>query len=131
MGITTETFYDPGQVAIVAMGFCYPGTGRNGDLPPRPECRRTWHPRLLPALDNVRLKLVIGQYARNHYLPQRKGETLSATIADWRSMAPGLYPLPHPSPRNQRWLAQHPWFVAELLPALRAEVRHILNAGRN
>ncbi|WP_293232676.1 uracil-DNA glycosylase family protein [Paludibacterium sp.] len=126
LGVTPEIFYDPSRFAIVPMGFCFPGTGRSGDLPPRPACRQTWHPRLLPMLPDLRLTLVIGQYARDYHLPQRAGETLSATIADWRTMAPALFPLPHPSPRNQLWLKRHPWFTDDLLPVLRAEVRRVL-----
>ncbi|TDR82760.1 uracil-DNA glycosylase family protein [Paludibacterium purpuratum] len=129
LDVTPGQFYDPALFAIVPMGFCYPGKGRAGDLPPRPECRRTWHPRLLPALANIQLTLVIGQYARDYHLPQHRSETLSETVATWRTMAPAVFPLPHPSPRNQRWLAQHPWFAADLLPALRAEVRRILRQG--
>lgn len=126
LGVDRATFYDPARFAIVPMGFCYPGTGRSGDLPPRPECRATWHPRLLPLLRQVRLTLVIGQYARDYHLPACAGRPLSDTVAGWRAFGPHLMPLPHPSPRNQAWIRQRPWFEAELLPVLRARVAEVL-----
>lgn len=123
LGIDTETFYDAGRVAIVPMGFCFPGTGRGGDLPPRPECAPSWHPRLLPLLREVRLTLVIGQYAQAGLLAVGRGARLTDTVAAWRDHLPhGVLPLPHPSPRNRLWLARNPWFEAELLPVLRAQV---------
>lgn len=123
LGIDTETFYDAGRVAIVPMGFCFPGTGRSGDLPPRPECAPSWHPRLLPLLREVRLTLVIGQYAQAGLLAVGRGARLTDTVAAWRDHLPhGVLPLPHPSPRNRLWLARNPWFEAELLPVLRAQV---------
>lgn len=126
LGVDRDQFYDPSCFAIVPMGFCYPGTGRSGDLPPRPECRATWHPRLMPLLDNVQLTLVIGRYARDYHLPAHAGEPLADTVAAWRDLAPAVVPLPHPSPRNQRWVRARPWFEAELLPHLRARVNALL-----
>jgi uracil-DNA glycosylase len=128
LGIDTETFYDAGRVAIVPMGFCFPGTGRGGDLPPRPECAPSWHPRLLPRLREVRLTLVIGQYAQAGLLGVGRGVRLTDTTAVWRDHLPhGVLPLPHPSPRNRLWLARNPWFEAELLPALRVQVAAALD----
>jgi len=128
MGIDKPTFYDASRVAIVPMGFCFPGTGKGGDLPPRPECAPTWHPRLLPLLDQVRLTLVIGQYAQAGLLGVRRGTKLTDTVQAWRQhLAHGRLPLPHPSPRNRLWLARNPWFEAELLPVLRERVAQVLN----
>jgi uracil-DNA glycosylase len=126
LGVTSEEFYDPRRFAIVPMGFCYPGRGRSGDLPPRPECEDAWREAVLAALPSVRCTLVIGQYALAYHLPGKKGVT--ETVRDWRSHAPELFPLPHPSPRNNRWLAKNPWFARRLLPALKREVRGALDA---
>ncbi len=125
LGITRETFYDPRQVAILPMGFCYPGTGRSGDLPPRPECAPAWRQPLLNHLPHLRLTLVLGQYALAWHLPGHQG-TLTEAVRQWRSHGPALLALPHPSPRNNGWLRQNPWFEAELLPELRARVARTL-----
>lgn len=127
LGIDRETFYDAQRIAIVPMGFCFPGSGRNGDLPPRPECAPTWHPRLLPRLKHVQLTLAIGQYAQAGVLGERCGPSLTHTVEAWREhLTRGVLPLPHPSPRNQLWLKRNPWFEAELLPVLRSEVKRVL-----
>ncbi|QND85266.1 uracil-DNA glycosylase family protein [Chromobacterium vaccinii] len=125
LGVEADVFYDQERFAIVPMGFCYPGTGRNGDLPPRPECSRLWHPRLLPLLERVELVLAVGSYAQAYHLPSRK-RTLTETVAAWREYYPGVIPLPHPSPRNRMWLARNRWFETELLPALRRRVAEVL-----
>lgn len=125
LGVSREIFYDPACFAILPMGFCYPGTGPNGDLPPRPECAATWHRRLLAQLGEVKLTLVIGQYAMAYHLPQA-GATLTDTVRNWRGHWPTVLPLPHPSPRNQLWLKRNPWFAAEVLPALRQRVAEVL-----
>ncbi len=124
LGVDKATFYDAARIAIVPMGFCFPGTGQGGDLPPRPECAPQWHPLLLPRLAQVRLTLVIGQYAQAGLLGDDRGKTLTDSVRDWRRhlRARALLPLPHPSPRNRLWLARNPWFEAELLPELRARV---------
>ncbi|MGN0860115.1 MAG: uracil-DNA glycosylase family protein [Stenotrophomonas sp.] len=123
LGIDSATFYDPQQVAIVPMGFCYPGSGKSGDLPPRPECAPLWHPQLLPRLKQVQLTLAIGQYAQAGLLGDRRGRTLTDTVQAWQQhLGHGVLPLPHPSPRNRLWLARNPWFEAELLPVLRQRV---------
>ncbi len=121
MGISRTTFYDPHQVAILPMGFCYPGTGRSGDLPPRPECAPAWRQPLLDHLPAVQLTLVMGHYALAWHLPQQRG-TLTETVRQWRNHGPELLALPHPSPRNNGWLRNNPWFEEELLPELRARV---------
>lgn len=121
LGIDREAFYDASRFAIVPTGLCYPGRGRGGDLPPRPECAPRWHPPLLAALPRIRLRLLIGAHAQRYYLgPART--SLSERVARWRECLPGTFPLPHPSPRNTRWLRERPWFAAEVLPALRAAV---------
>lgn len=122
MGIDRETFYDSRRIAIVPMGFCYPGSGERGDLPPRPECARHWHPRLIPMLDNVELILAIGAHAHRYHLGSGRKKSLTETVRCWRDYQPGVIPLPHPSPRNNGWLKRNPWFGEELLPVLEREV---------
>lgn len=127
LGIDRDTFYDAGKIAIAPMGFCFPGTGKGGDLPPRPECAPAWHPRLFPLLTGVRLTLAIGQYAQAGLLGEHRGRTLTDTVLAWREhLARGLLPLPHPSPRNRLWLTRNPWFETELLPILRERVANAL-----
>jgi len=118
LGVDEKSFYDPEIFALMPMGFCFPGTGKSGDLPPRPECAPLWHPRLLAAMKSVRLTLLIGQYAQAHYLGGRAGDNLTATVRRFRDFLPQYLPLPHPSPRNRIWLKKNPWFEKELLPAL-------------
>lgn len=125
MGITREVFYDPDRVAILPMGFCYPGTGRSGDLPPRPECADAWRRALLDQLQEVKLTLVIGQYAAKWHLGLGR-ESLTATVRNWKQYRPACIPLPHPSPRNNIWLKKNPWFTGEVLPYLRRSVKRVL-----
>lgn len=121
LGVSRETFYDPTCFAIFPMGLCFPGKAASGDLPPRRECAPLWRQRVLAALPQVGLTLAIGQYALAWHLQRRA--SVDALVAGWREhLAQGLLPLPHPSPRNQGWLKDRPWFEAELLPALRAAV---------
>lgn len=122
-------FYDEALVAIVPIGFCYPGRGAHGDLPPRPECSATWHPRLLPLLSGIGLTLAIGHYAQAYLLGDARGKTLTDTVRDWRHHLGGerpVFPLPHPSPRNIGWFKHNPWFEAEVVPALRERVASLL-----
>jgi uracil-DNA glycosylase len=128
LGIDSETFYDERIVAIVPMGFCYPGRGNGGDLPPRPECAPTWHPQLLPLLKNVELILLIGSYSQAAFLGAARRPTLTETVHDARAYLPRYLPLPHPSPRNQMWLRRNPWFDADIVPLLRAQVASALHA---
>lgn len=121
-------FYDTALFAIVPMGFCYPGKGKSGDLPPRPECAATWHPRLMPRLRALSLRLVIGEYAQRYHLGEAYRGSVTENVRAWRQMPPGVIPLPHPSPRNRPWLMKHPFFEAELLPVLRAQVRAALSS---
>ncbi|MGY0557998.1 uracil-DNA glycosylase family protein [Lysobacter sp. A421] len=127
LGIDGPTFYDPAQVAIIPMGFCYPGKAGSGDAPPRPECRATWHPRLLPLLPNIELTVLIGQYAQAYFLGGRRGNNLTATMRAWRDYLPTELPLPHPSPRNVAWFKANPWFEGEVLPVLKQRVREALS----
>ena len=126
LNMSPEVFYDNRQVAIVPMGFCYPGTGRNGDLPPRIECAPAWHARLLAAMPEIRLTLLIGTYAQKFYLAGRAHPALTDTVAHWRDYLPAYFPLPHPSPRNTLWLKRNPWFEADIIPALRQQIERAL-----
>ena len=126
MGIESHAFYDPNVVAIVPMGFCYPGTGNSGDLPPRPECAKLWHEQLISLLKNVEFTLVIGTYAQAFCLGDRRRQNLTKTVQAWREFTPDYLPLPHPSPRNNRWLKKNPWFEEDVLPYLKAQVMKIL-----
>ncbi len=125
LGLSKQDFYDEQKVAILPMGFCYPGAGKSGDLPPRPECAPLWRAKLLAQLTNLQLTLVIGKYAMDYHMPSAH-QTLTETVAQWRSYWPGIVPLPHPSPRNNIWLAKNPWFSQELLPLLRNRVDEAL-----
>jgi len=128
LGIDAETFYDSSRVALVPTGFCFPGSGRSGDLPPRPECAPLWKPRLRPEMKQVRLTLVVGAYAQAEELGDRAKKTLTETVRAWREYAPDVIPLPHPSPRNRPWLRKNPWFEDELLPELERSVGTALQA---
>jgi len=125
LGLSRQVFYDAKQVAILPMGFCFPGTGRSGDLPPRPECAPTWRTALLSRLKNLELTLVIGQYAQAYHLPDEAG-SVTAAVQAWRKNWPHIVPMPHPSPRNNLWLRRNPWFERDLIPALRTRVSEVL-----
>jgi uracil-DNA glycosylase len=126
MAVDRQTFYDPTRVAIIPMGYCYPGRGAGGDLPPRRECADLWLTQLLAKLPRVELTLLIGDYAQRHFLGRQRRATLAETTKAWREYAPRYTPLPHPSPRNQPWFKRHPWFEQDVLPALRTRVRSLL-----
>ena len=126
MQVDTETFYDETRVAIVPMGFCYPGRAGSGDAPPRPECRATWHPQLIPLLPKVELSLLIGRFAQDYWLGASRKPTLTETMRAWRDYLPRYLPLPHPSPRNIAWFKANPWFEAEVLPTLRTRLQKLL-----
>ncbi len=121
LGVTREQFYDPARFAIIPMGFCYPGTGKGGDHPPRPECAHAWRARLLAALPNIKLILAIGQYAQAWHLPQQSQLTLTERVRQTRPDQP-VIALPHPSPRNGVWLKNNPWFATDILPNLKRRV---------
>lgn len=122
MGIANATFYDESKIAIIPMGYCYPGRGLSGDLPPRKECAELWLDQLLFALPNIELTLLIGLYAQRHFLKNRCKPTLTETVRNWQEYAPRYISLPHPSPRNTPWFQRHAWFEQELLPELRIRV---------
>lgn len=126
MQIDKTMFYDERRIALMPMGFCYPGKGRSGDLPPRPECAPLWHDRLTAAMPKVELTLLIGQYSQHHYLGPRRSATLTETVRRYREFLPDVLPLPHPSPRNRLWLRKNPWFDAEVVPAFRERVKPLL-----
>jgi uracil-DNA glycosylase len=125
MGVSATQFYDPSLVAIVPMGFCFPGTGRSGDLPPRPECAAAWRERLLAQLGSVELTIVIGTYAQAYHLAG-SGSSVTEVVQSWRDHWPEIIPLPHPSPRNNLWLRRNPWFEIELVPTLQGRVADLL-----
>lgn len=125
LGVSKETIYDERQIAILPMGFCFPGSSKSGDLPPRSECAPAWRAELLGHLANLKLVLVLGQYAQAYHLPEA-GLSVTAAVQSWRQHWPHMLPLPHPSPRNNRWFAQNPWFDVEVVPALRSRVAEVL-----
>ncbi|GDX78409.1 hypothetical protein LBMAG42_02200 [Deltaproteobacteria bacterium] len=128
LGLKPEVFYDESNVAIVPMGFCYPGRAGGGDAPPRPECAPAWRHRVLAHLPNIRMTVVIGAYAQAWHLAERRKATLGQTVEAWRQYAPEHFPLPHPSPRNQRWLNDRPWFEAEVVPTVQRRVEEVLSS---
>lgn len=125
LGIDRGTFYDPSKIALIPMAFCYPGRGQGGDRPPPPRCAATWRLRLLAELRHVELTLALGRYAVAWHLPEQSG-SLTDIVRSWRDGAPGLIPMPHPSPRNNRWLRNNPWFEAEVVPWIRTRVADLL-----
>ncbi len=126
MQVSRDTFYDEKRIAIIPTGLCYPGTGKGGDLPPCAECAPLWHPRLRAALPDIRLTLLVGSYAQAYYLGDRAQKTLTETVRHYRDYLPEFLPLPHPSPRNQAWLKNNPWFAEEVLPLLHAKIAELL-----
>jgi len=126
MGVDKKLFYDASKIAIVPMGLCFPGKRKGGDLPPRPECAPTWRARLLGSLPNIGLTVVIGRYALDWHLPLRSSVSVTDSALAWREHWPEIFPAPHPSPRNQRWLRANPWFESDALPRLRARVRELV-----
>jgi len=127
LGVTGEQFYDPDIFAIVPMGFCYPGKGKTGDLPPRPECAPLWMDPVLESIGDHKIKILIGQHSQKYFLKNAAAATLTETVKAWRAYLPGCMVLPHPSPRNNIWLKKNPWFGVELLPAVKNTVKEILD----
>ena len=127
LGVTDAVFYDESKVALIPMGFCYPGKGKSGDLPPRSECAPLWHAPILDKLPNLELVLLIGMYAQRYYLRNSARKTLTETVAAYETYLPEYLPLPHPSPRNRFWLTKNPWFEKTVLVKLQKEVNNILD----
>ena len=127
MQVDKTTFYDPEKIALIPMGFCYPGKGKSGDLPPRKECAPLWHHRLFEQMNEVRLILLVGKYAQEYYLGEKTKRTLTETVRDFQEYLPDYFVLPHPSPRNNIWQAKNEWFRNEVIPELRIKIMGILN----
>jgi uracil-DNA glycosylase len=130
LNLTETQFYDPEVVALVPIGFCYPGSAPSGDKPPRPECAPLWHERLLNELPEDRLEIIIGTYAQKRYIINRK-KNLTDTVANWAAYLPTQIVLPHPSPRNQHWLTKNQWFETETLPAVQQRIAQFLKRDAN
>ncbi len=126
LGIDRDTFYDARRIAILPMGFCYPGTGKSGDLPPRKECAPAWREQLLQKMPTVKLTILIGMHAHRWHLGDRGGRTLTENVANWEQFWPDAIPLPHPSPRNALWLKKNPYVEEALLPKLRRRIKQLL-----
>jgi len=126
MGVDSDTFYDNKKLAIVPMGFCYPGKGKSGDLPPRIECAPEWHVQILQTLKSVELVLLIGKYAQDYYLKDRAERNLTETVRAYNNYLPRYFVLPHPSPRNNIWMKKNEWFAKDVLPTLKNTVEKIL-----
>lgn len=126
LGVTDEQFYDEKLFALIPMGFCYPGKGKSGDLPPRPECAPQWHNKLLEQLPNLKLTILIGQYAQNHYLGDSKKKNLTETVRNYKNYLPDYFVLPHPSPRNRFWLSKNPWFGEKVLLRLEKTISNTI-----
>lgn len=127
MDVDEKVFYDPVYFSIFPMGFCYPGKGKSGDLPPRPECAPLWHPQVFKYFKNTPLILLIGQYAQRYYLKKEFRGSLTETVKNYQEFIPTYFPLPHPSPRNQYWMRANPWFTEAVVPELRASIKLALS----
>lgn len=126
--VSSEQFYDTNLFAIMPMGFCYPGTGKSGDLPPRKECAIAWHKKVLDQMPNIQLTLLIGKYAQDYYLLQNAKENLTETVKNHGAYLPSYVPLPHPSPRNNIWLKKNDWFKMDVIPLLQSKIKTILES---
>jgi len=127
MGIDKSIFYDGSKIALVPMGFCYPGTGKSGDLPPRPECAEAWREKLLSNLPKIELTLLVGQYGQKYHLGTLRKKNLTETVKSWKEYwQKGLLPLPHSSPRNNIWLKKNAWFEKDILPTLKSRVQKLI-----
>ena len=125
MGIDRDIFYNTDKVAIMPMGFCYPGKGKSGDLPPRPECAPQWHEPLLTLMPQIELVLLIGMYAQKYYLQDQRKTNLTETVKAWEDYMPKYLPMPHPSPRNKLWLKKNAWFERDVVPVLKSQVKQL------
>ena len=131
LGVGEAVFYDSPTFAVTPMGMCYPGKGKGGDLPPRPECAPLWQDQLLKMLPDVRLKILIGAYAQRHHLGKRRERTLTETVRNYEAYLPEFFVLPHPSPRNGIFLRKNPWIEAVVIPQLRLLVnKYVIEGGK-
>ncbi len=126
MGISRDTFYNSGDIAVIPMDFYYPGKAKSGDVPPRKEVAEKWHQKMLDIMPNIQLTLLIGSYAQKHYLNVPRSTTITNLVQNYRNFLPEYFPLVHPSPRNNIWLAKNPWFEQEVVPELQKIVQNIL-----
>lgn len=127
LGATNEQFYNPDNFAIVPMGFCYPGKGKSGDLPPRKACAPLWHEKVFSLTNRIELVLLIGMYSQKYYLGKEMKRTLTETVKSYKEYMPKYFPMPHPSPRNRIWLKKNPWFEEENIPHLRELVSEVVD----
>jgi len=127
MGLSEDEFYNSGRIAILPTGFCFPGTGTGGDLPPRPICAPTWHERVMAQMPDIKLTLVIGTYAINARYAGQAKMTLTQRVKSGTGRTGDLFPMPHPSPRNNRWLKANPWFEGEVIPLLQTRIRALMD----
>lgn len=126
LGVDRDTFYNDPTIAILPMGMCFPGSGKSGDLPPRTECAPVWREQVMAQMPQLELILIIGRYAIDWHVPDAKGQSITALASQWRTTWPDQLIMPHPSPRNNRWLKTNPWFEADVIPALRARMEEML-----
>ncbi|MDM1299989.1 uracil-DNA glycosylase family protein [Empedobacter falsenii] len=126
LNVTVDQFYNPELFALLPIGFCYPGKGKYGDLPPRKECAPLWHTRLLDEMKEIQLILLIGQYSQKYYLKNKMNKNITENILNFNEYLPDYFPLPHPSPRNFIWMNKNPWFKENVLPELENRVKNIL-----
>ena len=129
MGVDNAVFYDATKIAIIPMGFCYPGRGKSSDLPPRKECAPLWHQPLLDKLEAVELIILVGKYAQDAYLKGKRGKNLTETVKNYNAYLPDYFVLQHPSPRNNIWQAKNEWFKSDVLPDFKRTVQGILNGA--
>lgn len=129
LGVDKDTFYNDKLFGLMPMGFCYPGKGKSGDLSPRPECAPLWHSKIVKQTKSVKLIILIGQYSQSYYLKNKQKDNLTDTINNFKNYLPDYFVLPHPSPRNNIWIAKNKWFEKEVLPSLRNKVTAILKAS--
>jgi uracil-DNA glycosylase len=129
LGVDRKIFYNAKKMAIVPMAFCYPGRGKSGDLPPRPECAARWRAELLAHLNQIELTVAVGRYAIDWHVDQGRKRTVTEIVKDWRSHWPAVVPMPHPSPRNQLWFRKNPWLEADIVPALQKRVAQLIGTG--
>lgn len=128
LGVDRDVFYDDPRIGILPMGFCFPGSSTSGDLPPREECAPTWREQALAQMPALELVLIIGRYAIDWHMPDAKGQSITALASNWQAFWPNQLVMPHPSPRNNRWLKVNPWFEVDVIPALQSRVAGMLSS---